>query len=59
MRPRYGRDKERFLADFPEATRGIVPLVKKIREKYSRQRASKNGTPQERALKEQQEARGF
>ena len=51
---RYGRDKGKFLADFPEAKRGIMPLVKRIREKYRLNRASKNGTPQERALKDQQ-----
>ncbi len=48
---RYQRDEARFVQDYPEAYRGIDPLVKAIRKQHGRQRNSRNGTPEERELR--------
>ena len=46
--PSLGRDDNRFLEAYPDADRSITHLIKAIRQKTQKARASKNGTPEER-----------
>ena len=46
--PSLGRDDNRFLEVYPDADRSITHLIKAIRQKTRKARASKNGTPEAR-----------
>jgi hypothetical protein len=44
-----GRDVNRFLEAYPDADRSMTHLIKAIRQKTRKARASKNGTPEARS----------
>ena len=46
--PSLGRDDNRFLEVYPDADRNITHLIKAIRRKTRKARASKNGSPEAR-----------
>ena len=48
--PSLGRDENRFLEAYPDADRNITHLIKAIRHKTRKARASKNGTPEARTV---------
>jgi hypothetical protein len=47
--PSLGSDVNRFLEAYPDADRSMSNLIKAIRQKTRKARASKNGTPEARS----------